>query len=59
MKKAYNSPKAEKMEFEYSDTVVASTTPGCINKTEFSHTNQEAAECTSVKYPTWTGDNGI
>ncbi len=59
MKKAYNSPKVVKMEFEYSDTVVASTTPGCINKTEYSHTNAEAVKCTSVEYPTWTGDNGM
>lgn len=30
MKKAYESPKAEKMKFDYSDAVVASGT-GCIS----------------------------
>ena len=59
MKNAYNSPKAEKMEFEYSETVVASNTPGCINETVYSHTNAEASTCTSQHKPTWVGDNGV
>ena len=59
MKKAYESPRAEKMEFQYFDTVVASGVPeGCINTTVFSHTNVEAATCTSQQQPTWVGDNG-
>ncbi len=59
MKKAYESPKAEKMNFQYSETVVASNVPvGCINTTVYSHSNQEASTCTSQHEPTWVGDNG-
>ena len=39
MKKDYESPKAEKMEFNYSETVVASTT-GCryiVTKGDFNY----------------------
>ena len=59
MKKTYESPRAEKMNFQYSDTVVASNhVEGCINTTVYSHTNVEAATCTSQHQPTWVGDNG-
>lgn len=30
MKKMYEAPKAEKVEFRYEDTVVASGTPKCV-----------------------------
>ena len=44
MKKEYESPKAEKMDFNYSDTVVAST---CHNETHYTDTNAEGEYCTS------------
>ena len=60
MKKAYEFPKAEKMDFQYTETVVASHNPppGCINTTVYSHSNQEASTCTSQHEPTWVGDDG-
>ena len=59
MKKAYVSPKAAKMEFQYTETVVASNKEGCINTTVFSHTNAEASTCVSQSNPTVVGDNGV
>jgi len=38
MKKTYEAPKVEKMAFNYSDAVVASTPPGrCWNRAIISH----------------------
>ena len=55
MKKDYKSPKAEKMEFNYSDTVVAS---GCGNKTHYSNTNAEGVPCLSSIDYQYVADNG-
>ena len=44
MKKEYESPKAEKLEFDYSEAVVAS---GCINGRYVSHQGGSGTECSS------------
>lgn len=44
MKKSYTSPKAEKMEFNYSEAVVASTIK-CNNETTYTQTNDEGEYC--------------
>ena len=52
MKKEYESPKAEKMEFNYSETVVASG--GCrwyITESDWNYVG-----CTEVTIKTWVGD---
>lgn len=46
MKKSYMSPKAEKMEFNYSEAVVASSTK-CENETHYTQSNDEGEYCTS------------
>lgn len=46
MKKSYTSPKAEKMEFNYSEAVVASGIK-CNNETHYTQTNDEGEHCTS------------
>lgn len=46
MKKSYKSPKAEKMEFNYSEAVVASSNK-CDNETHYTQTMEEGAHCTS------------
>ena len=45
MKKAYESPKAEKMNFDYSETVVASAAK-CRNETHYTDGNDQGAYCT-------------
>ena len=53
MKKDYESPKAEKMEFNYSETVVASNT-GCtyyITKKDFNYVG-----CEETEVKNWTGN---
>ena len=49
MKKEYESPKAEKMEFNYSETVVASN--GCGNQHTVTDTFEEGANCSSRVLP--------
>ena len=49
MKKNYESPKAEKMEFNYSETVVARS-GGCGNKHEVGDQFPENY-CSSTSYP--------
>ena len=44
MKKEYEAPKAEKMEFNYTESVVASS---CNNETWYTHSNAEGEYCTS------------
>jgi hypothetical protein len=44
MKKEYEAPKAEKVEFNYSEAVVAS---GCKNETHYEDTAQEGPHCSS------------
>ena len=44
MKKNYESPKAEKMEFNYSETVVASGTK-CRNETHYTDGNDQGEYC--------------
>ena len=53
MKKEYKSPKAEKMEFNYSDTVVAES-GGCRYFITKSDWNYVGCDTTDVK--NWTGD---
>ena len=55
MKKEYKAPKVERMEFNYSDTVVAS---GCGNTTTYSQTNAEGEYCQSKIYYHYVADNG-
>ncbi len=53
MKKEYESPKAEKMEFNYSETVVASGT-GCgwrITKGDYNYVG-----CEENTYQTWSAN---
>lgn len=44
MKKEYEAPKAEKVEFNYSEAVVAST---CANETHYRNTAPEGEHCSS------------
>ena len=44
MKKSYNSPKAEKMEFNYTEAVVASTIT-CKNETTYTEGNDQGEYC--------------
>ncbi len=44
MKKNYSSPKAEKMEFNYSEAVVASTIK-CRNETHYTDGNDQGEYC--------------
>ena len=57
MKKSYESPKAEKMAFQYSDVVVASGTT-CINRTIYSLSNHEGDHCKTKEEYYWEGPNG-
>ncbi len=57
MKKSYESPKAEKMAFQYSDVVVASGVT-CINRTTYSLSNKEGEYCKTVEEYHWEGPNG-
>lgn len=53
MKKEYESPKAEKMEFNYSETVVASGS-GCgwrITKGDYNYVG-----CEEITLKTWAQD---
>ncbi len=53
MKKAYESPKAEKMEYNYSETVVASGT-GCgwrITKGDYNYVG-----CEEKTFETWSAN---
>ena len=56
MKKAYESPKAEKMAFEYSDAVVASSYVGCYNETTYKNTAAEGDYCQSSQTYHWYND---
>lgn len=47
MKKSYKTPKAEKMEFNYSEAVVASGIK-CNNETHYTQSNDEGEHCTST-----------
>ena len=48
MKKSYEAPKAERMEFRYSETVVASGSP-CDNITPMTQQNTvEGERCTTT-----------
>ena len=50
MKKSYKSPKAEKMEFNYSEAVVASSN-SCTNETHYTDGNDEGPYChRTIKY---------
>ena len=44
MKKMYGTPKAEKVEFDYSDAVVASSTK-CKNTTPYTEWNETSSTC--------------
>ena len=49
MKKEYGTPKAEKMEFNYSEVVVASGSIECNNSTKMTEGNTvEGERCTST-----------
>ena len=39
MKKEYDAPKAEKLEFDYKETVVASTGTGCVKTNDLGQGN--------------------
>lgn len=54
MKKNYEAPKAEKMEFNYSETVVAS---GCDNTTTYTKSNNEP-HCSQIEVEYIIADNG-
>ena len=56
MKKAYESPKAEKMAFEYSSTVVASSIIKCKNETHYTDSNEDGDPCLLVTTYHVTGD---
>lgn len=45
MKKTYESPKAEKMKFDYSDAVVASSIIKCGNETTYKDSNDDDEYC--------------
>ena len=47
MKKAYEAPKVEKVEFEYSEAVVASNS--CYNGDRYTNTAQEGPNCHSKR----------
>lgn len=50
MKKNYESPKAEKMEFNYFEAVVASDIK-CTNETHYTDGNDEGPYChKTIKY---------
>jgi len=49
MKKNYETPKVEKMEFNYSETVVASN--GCGNQHTVTDTFEEGPNCSSRILP--------
>ncbi len=54
MKKNYESPKAEKMEFDYAEAVVASGPAGCtfyITKSDFNYYG-----CVEKDIKQWIGD---
>ena len=53
MKKEYDAPKAEKMEFNYSETVVASATACDFFKT----TTQAVEPCSDKLVTKWTESN--
>ncbi len=56
MKKAYESPKVEKMAFNYSETVVASNIPGqCHNVTVYSYSEEEYCKVEENKHY-WEGN---
>ena len=57
MKKMYETPKVEKMAFNYSETVVASTPTGqCVNYTLYSYSEEEYCKADENKHY-WVGDN--
>ena len=46
MKKSYEAPKAERMEFRYSESVIASNKPNCDNFTPMTiHNTVEGEIC--------------
>lgn len=47
MKKSYTSPKAEKMEFNYSEAVVASSIK-CKNTTTYTENNEDGEYCNTT-----------
>lgn len=48
MKRMYGTPKAEKVEFNYSDVVVASSTESCDNTTPMTeHNTTPLDSCTT------------
>ncbi len=55
MKKSYESPKAEKMEFNYSEAVVASSIT-CKNETHYTDGNDQGAYCTTTETYHVVGD---
>ncbi len=57
MRKEYEAPKAEKMAFDYSDVVVASSPSGCeeINKYSLDARPEDAPRCGTTYIGTeWT-----
>ncbi len=57
MKKGYESPKAEKIEFGYTDAIVASGT-GCINGTYLTQYDTDSEKCLKNEEYHNAGDNG-
>ena len=60
MKKAYEFPKAEKMAFDYSDVVVASSIKQCTLVCETTDSGSAIIDGYCTLYPTgktfWSGD---
>lgn len=52
MRKAYESPKAEKMAFDYSDVVVASG--HCSMETKLKDAYDPIVRCEDYEYPSFT-----
>ena len=50
MRKTYESPKAEKMDFDYSDAVVASASIECKNYTLMGDGNATDLHCKETEY---------
>ena len=58
MKKVYESPKAQKMVFNYSEVVVASTGGKCSNQTWSGDTEDYGEYCNIVIHEhEWIGDH--
>ncbi len=58
MKKDYEAPKAEKVNFQYSEVVVASV-GGCYNETTLRDLNAQSTNCRTTEVIHTVYDNGI